>query len=154
MLSIGLQRVWPIHIQHLCPISCSTGIWHVRCNNIHSLLMISGHQTPTILLRQLLTKVCIFFVVVTVVLLVDYIRTFLVNYTSLPDSLAVTCQDHQNTKVVTIWKWLERRATNLRWGWVFMQNNPVFSGRVLYFVKVKRPNELAWKQIPSNVKAS
>ena len=63
---LRLRRLWPIHLHRLCRISRSTGIWHVRYHN-RSLLMISGHQTPTILLRQLLTKVCILFVVVTVV---------------------------------------------------------------------------------------
>ena len=28
-LSTGLRRVWQIHFQCLCRISCSTGIWHV-----------------------------------------------------------------------------------------------------------------------------
>ena len=26
-------RVWPIHLQRLCRIFCSTGIWHMRCHN-------------------------------------------------------------------------------------------------------------------------
>ena len=43
ILSTGLRRVWPIHLQCLCRISCSTGIWHVRCQN-RSLLMVSGRQ--------------------------------------------------------------------------------------------------------------
>ena len=27
--STGLRRVWPIRLQRVCRISCSTGIWHV-----------------------------------------------------------------------------------------------------------------------------
>ena len=57
MLSTGLRRVWPIHFQRLCLISCSNGVWHVHCHN-RLLLMISGHVIPRIILRQLLTKVC------------------------------------------------------------------------------------------------
>ena len=72
MLSTELRKVWPIHLQRFCRISCSTGIWHVCCHNC-SLLTVSGHQTPRILLGQLLTTVCkfILYVVVTVVIRVS-----------------------------------------------------------------------------------
>ena len=58
LLLTDLQRVWPIYLQRLCRISCSTGIWHVRCHN-RCLLKVSGHQTASIFLRQLLTNACI-----------------------------------------------------------------------------------------------
>ena len=51
MLSTGLRRVRPIHIQRLCRISCSTSIWHVCCWNCSSLI-VSSHQTSRILLTQ------------------------------------------------------------------------------------------------------
>ena len=66
MLSTGLRIVWPINLQRLCRISCSTSSRHVRCHN-SSLLMISGQHLSRILLRQLLTKVCILFVRFTMV---------------------------------------------------------------------------------------
>ena len=64
MLLIGLRRVWPINLHRVCRFSCSTGIWHVRCHHNRSLLMILSHQTPMILLGQLLTNGCITFVII------------------------------------------------------------------------------------------
>ena len=56
MLSVVLRRVVPIHLWRMGQIFCSTG------NRL--LMMISSYQTPRILLGQLLTNVCILFVVV------------------------------------------------------------------------------------------
>ena len=78
MLYTGLRTVCSLHLKHLCLISCSNAIW-LLCHHNRSRLMSSGHQTQRILLRQLLTKDRILFMVVTMVLHVSapYIRTAL-----------------------------------------------------------------------------
>ena len=57
LLSAGLRRVRPFHLERLCRISSSISI-------TRSLLLVSNHWTPRILHRELLTKICIRFVVV------------------------------------------------------------------------------------------
>ena len=60
-------------LQRLCQISYSAGTCQVLCNN-RSLLIISRHYITWIVLRQMLSNVCILIVVVTVVLHVSVLK--------------------------------------------------------------------------------
>ena len=76
MFGLAFLRVWPIHLHRLWRISTSIGCWFVLRHSSW-LLIISGQWISSIFLRQVLRKVCNFFVLATVVLQVSapYNRT-------------------------------------------------------------------------------
>ena len=76
MFGLAFLRVWPIHLHRLWRISTSIGCWFVLRHSSW-LLIISGQWIFSIFLRQVLRKVCNFFVLATVVLQVSapYNRT-------------------------------------------------------------------------------
>ena len=62
MLLGGFVKVCPNHLQRLCSISLSTGIWFVLSNN-SELLKVSGQKISRMCLKQLFMKVYAFLII-------------------------------------------------------------------------------------------